>query len=60
MTEKLRALVTGGSGALGSAICEALAADGMDVLIQANKGLSVAQALVQKIQATGGSARALQ
>jgi len=60
VTEKLRALVTGGSGALGSAICEALAADGMEVLIQANKALSGAQALADKINATGGSARALQ
>ena len=60
MTDKLRALVSGGSGALGSAICEALAADGMEVLIQANKGLSTAQTLAQKILAAGGSARALQ
>lgn len=60
MTEKLRALITGGSGALGSAISEALAADGMEVLIQANKGLSAAQALAEKICLTGGDARALQ
>ena len=60
MTDKLRALVTGGSGALGSSICEALAADGMDVMIQANTGLEAAHVLAQRINSSGGSARALQ
>jgi 3-oxoacyl-[acyl-carrier protein] reductase len=60
MTDKKRALVTGGSGALGSAICEALAADGLDVFIHANNSMNAAQALAQKITADGGSARALQ
>lgn len=60
MTEKKRALVTGGSGALGSAICEALAADGLEVFIHANSAMELAQALAQKIIASGGAARALQ
>jgi 3-oxoacyl-[acyl-carrier protein] reductase len=60
MIEKIRALVTGGSGALGSAICEALAADGLDVFIHANSSMDAAQALAQKITASGGAASALQ
>ncbi len=60
MTEKKRALVTGGSGALGSAICEALAADGLEVFIHANSSMEAAQALAQKIIASGGAASALQ
>jgi 3-oxoacyl-[acyl-carrier protein] reductase len=60
MTDKKRALVTGGSGALGSAICEALAADGLDVFIHANSSMDAAQTLAQKIVAAGGTASALQ
>jgi len=60
MTEKKRALVTGGSGALGSAISEALAADGLEVFIHANNSMDAAQALAIKIIASGGAARALQ
>ncbi len=60
MTDKKRALVTGGSGALGSAICEALAADGLEVFIHANSSPEAAQALAQKIVTSGGAARALQ
>jgi 3-oxoacyl-[acyl-carrier protein] reductase len=60
MTDKKRALVTGGSGALGSAICEALAADGLEVFIHANSSMDAAQTLAQKITAGGGAAQALQ
>lgn len=60
MTDKIRALVTGGSGALGGAICERLATDGFEVYIHANLGLGAAQALKQKITAAGGCAKALQ
>jgi 3-oxoacyl-[acyl-carrier protein] reductase len=60
MTDKKRALVTGGSGALGGAICERLAADGFEVYIHANGALAAAQALEKKIIAAGGSAKALQ
>ncbi len=60
MTDKKRALVTGGSGALGGAICERLAVDGFDVYIHANGALVAAQMLEKKIIAAGGSAKALQ
>ncbi len=60
MTNTQRALVTGGSGALGSAICERLAQDGFDVFIHANKAIAAAQAIEQKIIAVGGKATALQ
>jgi 3-oxoacyl-[acyl-carrier protein] reductase len=55
----LLALVTGGSGALGSAICKRLAADGMSVLVHANRGAAAAQAVVDAIIAAGGQARAV-
>jgi 3-oxoacyl-[acyl-carrier protein] reductase len=60
MTTSKRALVTGGSGALGGAICEALAATGMEVFIHANSAIAGAEALQQKIIASGGIAHALQ
>ena len=55
-----RALVTGGSGALGSAISEALAADGLEVFIHANSALEKAQELARQITGSGGVAHALQ
>ena len=53
------ALVTGGSGGIGAAICRRLAADGCHVYIHANRGLEAAQRLAQEIRAEGGSAQAL-
>ena len=54
-----RALVTGGSGALGAAICRRLAADGLFVWVHANHHLVAAQAVVAEIRAAGGVAEAL-
>ena len=54
-----RALVTGGSGAIGAAICRTLAADGLHVLIHANKRAQQAHALADAIKAQGGSAEVL-
>ncbi|HEX5805204.1 MAG TPA: 3-oxoacyl-ACP reductase FabG [Macromonas sp.] len=54
-----RALVTGGSGAIGAAICQRLAADGCHVIVHANRHLAKAEAVVQAIQAAGGSAEAI-
>ncbi len=51
-----RALVTGGSGAIGAAICRALAAQGHHVYVHANRSLQQAEAVVAEILASGGSA----
>ena len=51
-----RALVTGGSGALGAAICARLAAGGHHVVVHAHAGAARAQAVVAGIAAAGGSA----
>ena len=51
-----RALVTGGSGAIGSAICRMLAADGFHVFVHANTRLDAAIAVVADIVAAGGKA----
>ena len=54
-----RALVTGGSGALGSAICKRLAAAGARVAVHANRNLAEAERLAQNIRAAGGAAEAV-
>jgi 3-oxoacyl-[acyl-carrier protein] reductase len=54
------ALVTGGSGGIGAAVCRRLAADGYHVFIHANRNLDTAQALADEIEKTGGSAQVLQ
>ena len=54
-----RALVTGGSGGIGAAICQRLATDGHHVIVHANRGLEKAQAIAAQIVANGGSAEAV-
>jgi 3-oxoacyl-[acyl-carrier protein] reductase len=55
----MRALVTGGSGGLGTAICRRLAAAGHFVYVHANRGTSAAQDVVREIVAAGGEAQAI-
>jgi 3-oxoacyl-[acyl-carrier protein] reductase len=54
-----RALVTGGSGAIGSAVCRSLAADGHHVLIHANRRPDEAQKIADAIASAGGLAQVL-
>ena len=54
-----RALVTGGSGGIGAAICRRLAADGCFVYVHANRNLAKAEALVAEIRQAGGVAEAI-
>ena len=54
-----RALVTGGSGDLGGAICHALAASGYRVIVHANRGVDRAEAVAASIRDAGGQAQAV-
>ncbi|MFN3496441.1 MAG: 3-oxoacyl-ACP reductase FabG [Hydrogenophaga sp.] len=58
-TPARRALVTGGSGDIGGAICSALAATGLHVIVHANANLQRAAGVVEAILAAGGSAEAV-
>ena len=51
-----RALVTGGSGALGAVICQRLAADGYAVIVHAHRHRQSAEHVAEKIAANGGTA----
>ncbi len=55
----IRALVTGGSGDIGRAICAALAQAGMAVWVHAHRHPERAAAVVERIRAQGGQAHAL-
>jgi len=54
-----RALVTGGSGAIGGALCQRLAREGHHVYVHCHHGVSVAETLVREIVAAGGEATAV-
>jgi len=54
-----RALVTGGSGAIGAALCARLAKDGHHIYVHANQAMARAQEVAAAIVATGGSAEAI-
>jgi 3-oxoacyl-[acyl-carrier protein] reductase len=55
-----RALVTGASGTIGTAICRALAHSGHEVFVHAHHGVSHAEAFVRSLRAEGAPASALQ
>lgn len=54
-----RALVTGGSGDIGGAICRQLAADGLHVIVHGNGNRERAEAVAAAIRGDGGSAQAV-
>lgn len=54
-----RALVTGGSGDLGAAISQALAAGGYHVIVHANTGLARADDVAAAIRDAGGAAQSV-
>ena len=54
-----RALVTGGSGTLGAAICRALSANGFHVVVHAHRRLAEAESLATALRDGGGSAEAV-
>lgn len=54
-----RALVTGGSGDIGGAICRQLAADGLHVIVHGNINRARAEAVAGSLRDAGGSAQAV-
>ena len=54
-----RELVTGGSGAIGAAICRHLARQGCELVVHANAHLDAARDIAEEIAATGGRASAI-
>ncbi len=60
MDKLKRALITGGSGDIGSAIAKQLAEDGFHVIVHANHNLAKAEAIVAELTAQNWSAEAVQ
>jgi 3-oxoacyl-[acyl-carrier protein] reductase len=60
MNKSIRALVTGGSGGIGAAICRRLGAAGHFVYVHAHRGTAAADAIVREIASAGGRAAAVQ
>lgn len=58
-TAAKRALVTGGSGGIGAAVCKRLARDGHHVYVHANRGIEAATAVVSEVIAAGGHAQSI-
>ena len=54
-----RALVTGGSGTIGAAICRELSTDGFHVVVHAHRRLAEAESLATALRDGGGSAEAV-
>ena len=54
-----RALVTGGSGTIGAAICRELSADGFHVVVHAHRRMAEAESLAATLRDGGGSAEAV-
>lgn len=54
-----RALVTGGSGDIGEAICLTLASSNLHVIVHANSNITKANNIVDKIKSSGGSAESV-
>ena len=59
MTATLRALVTGGSGEIGAAICRRLARIGHHVYVHAHRHVELARSIVSEVVAAGGRAEAI-
>jgi NAD(P)-dependent dehydrogenase (short-subunit alcohol dehydrogenase family) len=56
LNERPRALVAGGSGGIGSAICRALAQNGFDVALTYRRNVDAAEATAKEVEACGVSA----
>jgi 3-oxoacyl-[acyl-carrier protein] reductase len=52
-----RALVTGGSGGIGAAVCRALSAQGLHVIVHAHRNREKAEALARELQSSGSTAQ---